>query len=266
MRDPSIHVRRSDLAKVLNVSNKKLDEIISDLRKVSCDNRAISITNDKLKKDVARTLNSTKGDANLMADIIYSTRIKLKHRGINKLKESDRDWLQVKELAKLVNKFCEEFELGKRAGYIKYIEMCFPKINSMRSYIGKFISMYETICSDFDSLSNLANDKNPKETTEIHDLFVNKVADRTGIYESYIGNPNKMMCFYKAKELCQELGTDMQIFIDAQFEALEWCSGIPTPEALFGDKAKERLNKYLFKNNIIAKPKVKKDFWNSLKK
>lgn len=271
MRDPSIHVKRSTLKVILNdffedITDKDVDSIVQELRKHSCDNRVFSISNEKAKKDVQRILKSTKGDSNLMADVIYSVRVKLKHRGIKKINEADRDWLQIKELTKLCNQFCEEFELDKRYGYIKYIEMCFPKITSLRAYISKFINMYESICTQYESQGKLSSDKTPEETKELHDLFVNKVADRTGIVESYLTKPDKMMAFYQAKELCNELGIDLGVFIDAQFDALDWCSGIPTPEALYGDKAKERLNKFLYQNKITAKPKVKEDFWKSLKK
>lgn len=270
MRDPSIHVRKSDLSRVLkshfgSIPNKALDEIVIELRKVSCDNRAVSITNDKVKKDVSRVLKSNKGDSNMMADIIYSVRIKLKHRGITKLRESDRDWLQLKELTKLVNQFCEEFNLGKREGYIKYIEMAFPRITTMRAYVSKFINLYESICTQYEAVNQLNLDKSPEETKELHDLFVMKVADSTGIQESYLNKPDKMIAFYNAKELCKELGVELEVFIDSQFGALEWCSGIPTPEALYGDKAKERLNKFLYQNKVTAKPKVTKDFWKKLK-
>jgi len=268
MRDPSIHIRKSNLTCLLKehgLSQKDIESILTQARKISCDNRSVSITNDKLKKDLTRVLKSSKGDTNLLADIIYSVRIKLKHRGIKKLHETDRDWLQLKELTKLCNQFCEDFELDKRAGYIKYISLAFPKIQSMRAYVSKFINMYESICSQYEAVGKLKEDKNPEETQELHDLFISKVADRTGIFETYMNNDQKMLAFYNAGKLCRELGVDPSIFIEAQFESLEWCNGIPQPEALYGDKAKERLNKYLYQNQITVKPQASKDFWKGLK-
>lgn len=271
MREPSIHVRRKDLLMVLNqyceTTEDEVNIIIADLRKVSCDSRSITITNDKLKNDIERRLKSNKGDASLMAEIIHSVRIKLKHRGVRRITPNDRDWLQVKQLANLGNQFAGEFNLETREAYIKYVEIGLKKLSSMRAYVSKLINMYETICNEYGSQQDLFEDNTQEDTKEVHDLFINKIADKTGIYESYLNNPTKMLAFFKVKKLCNELGVDYEIFINAQFEALEWCNGLPTPEMLIGDKAKERLNKYMFNHGELAnKPKkVKAEFWQQLK-
>lgn len=270
-RDPSIHVRLSVLERVLRDSfmiDLKPSDIIplmSALRQDSCDNRSVTVTNDKLKRDTDRRLKTNKGDANLMSDIIYSVRIKLKHRGVRKIKENDREWLQLKELTKLANQFADDFHLEKRDAYLSYINMGMTKISSFRSLINKFISMYETICNEYESLKDLEEDDKPELTKQASEYFVNKIAERTGIYEPF-KNKSKFAIFFKLRKLCDELGVDSETFIDAQFEALDWCNGIPTPESLIGDKSKERLNKYLFTNGIKIKTKEETSFWQSLKK
>jgi hypothetical protein len=270
MRDPSIHVKRSDLKWILKEFFEDLDDvdinrIVGELRKYSCDNRSVTITNDKLKKDLSRRLQSKKGDAMLLSEIIYSVRIRMKHKGVRMIKENDREWLQLKELTKLVNQFCEDFNLEVRAGYIKYVEMCFSKISSLRSYVSKFISMYESICNEYDAISQMTEDDDKQSTLAVHDYFVEKVADKTGIVEPYTKYPNKMIAFYKVRKICDELGVEPEVFIDAQFDALDWCQGMPTPENLISDKSRERLNKYMYQNNISVVSKTKKDFWNKLK-
>ncbi len=270
LRDPSIHIKLSDLKKILiklDIELSDYDLLLREARKLSCDVRSVSITNEKVKKDLTKRLKSNKGDSMLLSEVIYSIRIKLKHRGIKKITEVDRDWLQLKELTKVCNQFCEEFELSKRAGYIKYIEICFSKIASFRAYLSKFIGMYESICNEYESVSKLNDDASPKETLEVHDYFVSKIADRTGIYEKYINQPAKMIEFFKVKNVCKELGVGHEDYIDAQFEALDWCQGMPTPETLNGPKAKERLQKYLFENNIKSKNKTQQhnNLWKQLK-
>lgn len=272
MRDPSIHVTASTLERVLKeqgIKFKNFDGLVKQLRKYSCDNRSVVVSNDKLKREATKRLTSTKSDTLLLADIIYSMRIKMKHRGVRKINEADREWLQLKELTKLANQFCEEFKLKKRDGYIKYLEMAFPKVSSLRAYISKFINMYESICNEFDSMKSLYDDEAPKKTLEVHDYFVNKIADKTGILEIMTTKPEKMLQFLKARNLADELGIDYDVLIDAQFDALDWCNGIPTPEQLSNDKARERLNKYLYENNIRAnksETKTTKGFWDNLKK
>lgn len=269
MRKPSIHIDIDTFTYIVNRLGKidinNIEEFFVIARKHSINNRSVTISNDKLKRDIQRVVQSSKGDTSLMADIIYSVRIKLKHRGVKRITLKDREWLQLKELTKLVNQFCNDFNLSTREGFIEYVELGLSKIQSFRGYITKLINMYESICREFESIKIIKEDDDPKATKELHDCFVSKVADRTGLYESYDGKPDKMVLFYKARVMCDELGVDYDTFIDSQFEALDWCNGMPVPESLIGDKAKERLNKYLFRNKISVQTKSKKDFWKSLK-
>lgn len=272
-RDPSVHVKRSDLSWVLKEFFPELDDIdvnrvMAELRKYSCDNRRITITNDKLKKDAQKVTTSNKGDASLLSEIIYSVRVKIKHRGIARIKESDKDWLQVKNLAKLINEFCDTFGIEKRSGYIEYITLAFSKISSMHSYLTKFVNMYESICSEYESKVLLLEDDSPGKTKSIHDDYVELVGSKTGLRESFLDKPSKMLCFFKIKKKCEELNIEPEVWVDAQFNALEYCGGLPSPENMAGEKALERLNKYLFENNISTKPKAKTTtgFWDKLKK
>ena len=271
-RDPSIHIRLSHFTKIIEemgLSVKEFHLLMSEVRKFSCDNRSVVVTNEKLKKDTQRLSNSNKGDASLLSDIIYSVRIKLKHRGINKIKESDRDWLNLKELTKLINEFCLSFNLDKRMGYIEYITIAFSKISSMHSYISKFITMYESICLEYEAKVILNSDTTPGKTKAIHDDYVSLISSKTGILEDFTTKPIKMLCFFKIKKKCEELNIEPETWIDAQFEALDYCNGLPSPENMASEKALERLNKYMYENKIkITKPKsdVKNDFWSKLKK
>lgn len=269
MRKPSIHIDIDTFTSIVkrlgkvDVSNIEAFFVIA--RKHSLDHRSITITNNKLKKEVQKVVQSSKGDASLMADILYATRIKLKHRGVKRIGPDDRDWAQVKSLANTANQFCDEFGLETREGFIKYVEIGLNKIQSFRAYLSKLNNMYETISREYEAGLNMKEDDNKEATLELHDIFVNKIADRTGLYESFKDKPDKMVSFYKARLMCDELDVDYETFIDAQFASLEWCNGLPSPESLYSDKAKERLNKYLYQNNTSIKPKTKKSFWNSLK-
>lgn len=269
MRKPSIHIDidtfSSILEKLGKVDSSNLEEFFVLARRKPLNNRSITISNDKLKKEAIRICQSSKGDAFIMADIIYASRIKLKHRGIKKIKPDSREWLQLKELTKLANQFCKDFDLPTREGFIKYIEIGFSKISSFRVYLSKLISMYEVICREYEAMLNMNEDDDKEATLELHNIFVNTIADKTGLYERYDNKPDKMVAFYKARLLADELGVDYDTFIEAQFEALDWCNGIPAPDSLYGDKAKERLNKYLYQNHISLETKSKKSFWESLK-
>lgn len=277
MRDPSIHIKESDLrelfglyfSKLLDKSN--LDELVSDLlsrsKEYTCNNRSMLVKNQKQRKVMNSLLQSSKSDADLVARIIQMVRVRLGHNGVRKIRENGREWSQLKELANTCNQYCEVFGFGKKMGYTKYIEAGMKHIKSMYGYIGKLINLYETLVQQTQALNELGN-LDTKDILEIHDIYVQQIASRTGIQESYMDNPTKMMGFAKALEQAHSMGCDGETWILAQFEALSFCNGIPTPEQLHGDTAKERLIKFCYQNNIkLGETRTKtasKDDWDSI--
>ena len=70
------------------------------------------------------------------------------------------------------------------------------------------------------------------------------------------------------KDFLKERGWEFAGFIDAQFEALAFCNGIPSLETLYGEKAVERYNKWLYKNRSYTPqpvPQVSGSLWDSIK-
>ena len=86
----------------------------------------------------------------MLANIIYNTRKKLKHKGISQIKTNSRDWASLKELTKLIVEFCNDFGLKKREGFITYIDLSFKAMSSKRGIIPKMVNMYERISSEYE--------------------------------------------------------------------------------------------------------------------
>lgn len=64
------------------------------------------VSNKGTTKKVTNILLASKGNASLVADILYATRIKLKHRGVRKINESNtREWALCKSLLRYVIPF-----------------------------------------------------------------------------------------------------------------------------------------------------------------
>jgi len=269
MRDPSIHITESQLAlvlkEVLEVDNSPIKweydalakAILYHSKNISINQRAISISNNKLDKKANIILSASKKDTVLLADIIYYTRRKKKHRGITKLSQNHKDWGQLKKLTKCCIEFCNEFNIDKRKGFITYVQMGFDNISSSRSYINKLINMQERISTDYEFVKILEDDDNPRETKKIHDLYVSIISNKTGILENYTKNPKKYINFLKIREVTDNMDIPIDIYLDAQFFGLAWADSYPEPIQLIGDKAIERLNKYMFKNKLKQNKKLK---------
>lgn len=271
-RSPSIHITKSQFEEILNtleVDNFPVEAFFVIARKEAINHRAVLVSNNKNTKRVNNILLASKGDAVLVADILYATRIKLKHRGVRKINESNsREWANCKKLAEICNTFCEDFKLDTREGFIKYIETGLKRMTDYRNVMQRLISMQDNITNQVDAEIELQY-SDSKLTKEIHDYFIGKIAKATGIYESYENKPEKYVHFAKVGEFLKEEGWDYKTFIDAQFESLAWCNGLPDIAQMYTDKAIERYNKYLYKNKnkqlLEDEPIVEGSLWDKIK-
>lgn len=272
-RSPSIHITKSQFEEILNileVDNFPVEAFFVIARKEAINHRTVLVSNNKNTKRVNNILLASKGDAALVADILYATRIKLKHRGVRKINESNsREWANCKKLAEVCNTFCEDFKFDTREGFIKYIETGLKRMTDYRNVMQRLLSMQENITNQVDAEIELQN-SDLKLTKEIHDYFIGKIAKATGIYESYENQPEKYVHFAKVGDFLKEEGWDYKTFIDAQFESLAWCNGLPDIAQMYTDKAIERYNKYLYKNKnkqlLEGEPEVEGSLWDKIRK
>lgn len=126
--------------------------------------------------------------------------------------------------------------------------------------------MQENIINQYSA--ELEIQENKDSAKDIHDYFVKKIANATGIYESYEKQPEKYVHFIRLGKFLGEHGWDYIKFIDAQFESLAWCNGLPEPSQMYSDKAIERYNKYLYKNKnkqSLEEPQVEGSLWAKIK-
>lgn len=272
MREPSIHITKSQFEEILNtleVDNFPVEAFFVIARKEAINHRAVLVSNNKNTKRVNNILLASKGDAALVADIIYATRIKLKHRGVRKIRETEpRNWAVCKKIAELCNQFCEDFQLDTREGFIKYIELGIKKMDgNYNNLLNRLSSMSEKISDLYSATLEMEDDSGNAKS--IHDYFIKRVADVTGIYESFVNQPDKYIHFVRLDKFLSEKGWDPTQFIDAQFESLAWCNGLPEPSQMYNDKAIERYNKYLFKHknhSQLEEPKVEGSLWSKINK
>ena len=280
MRDPSIHITKSQFEEILDyleVNHFPTEAFFTIARKKALDSRAVVINNKKDTKLVSNTLLANAGDANLVADIIYATRIKLKHRGVRKYTQSDiKNWALCKKVAEACNIFCNDFDLEVREGFIKYIETGINRLNgNYRNILNRLPAMLETISASYSAQSDWLNlSRMDRECCiDIQKHYVKRIADTTGIYETLDKYPEKMVHFLNLYRLCQQNRWPPKQFIDAQFDSLAWCNGLPDIAQLYSDKAIERYNKYLFKINSRAKqqdnnsnelPEINGSLWDKI--
>lgn len=270
MREPSVHISHKNLVLVFkkifkeevfthNSLNALATQVLTIAKPYSINNRTIIPNTKKVEKEVNKVLRSSRLDADLMANLIVSVRRKLKHRGIQQILPNSKDWNLVKNITQNANNFCDEFNLNQREGFIEYLQIGISKMNKFG--LVKLTNMYESICLTYDSKLLITQDETPLLTKTIHDYYVQKTLEQTGLYEDYTKIPEKYIYFVKVKEKCEELGVKGQLWVEAQFWGLEWKEGKPDVVQLIGNKAFERFSKYCYENKIkVSRPENKVDF------
>lgn len=76
-------------------------------------------------------------------------------------------------------------------------------------------------------------------------------------------NQNQRYGSSKAAEYIAEVKVKPELYMNAQFDGLAFTGGIPFPSQFVGDKAVERLYRYMKKNGVSAK-KPKSMSWLNL--
>lgn len=265
MRKASIHIYEEDLLDIIidvldigQAEGKKVvNNIMLQAKNKPCNSRSLTITNQMLEKKAKTLITSSKGDANLLAEIIYHSRKKRRSAGIKKVDQDSREWNKMKELTKICVSFCNEYGLSKRKGFIEYVKIGFSKISSFNNYLGKLINMDETIYNLYNAKVEIMADENPEETREIHDYYVSLISKRTNIRVGFDKDYLKYLSFLAVRKKTDELNIPAEIFIDSQFEGLSWTDNYPEPSQLISEKSIDRLNKYLYNNKLKISKKLK---------
>lgn len=268
MREPSIHVKEKDLIKILEDIDYGVHspeyiakEITRRAKSKTLNNRSVSVSNNKLDRDIKTLIKSSESDSMLLANLIYHIRRrKTKLYTSKKIDKDSKEYTQLKELTKVCVEFCNTFNFDKKEGFTKYLELAIPKITSSLNYVQKLINMAEKIYQLQEAQLVIDSDENSNETRNIHDEYVGLIATKTGLTNDYTNNPIIYCKFIEVREITDKLDIPVDIFIKAQFHGLSWTDSFPEPHQLVGEKAIERLNKYMYENKIrTSKQNTKED-------
>lgn len=258
MREPSIHITRKHLKKLLREyspafkKRNDLDDLVNYLLKrgkiYQLSERKI-LESSKNKKKLTQIKQSTTQDATLFASLLIDIRRKRKHKGVALIKQNTRDWTSVHEAARLATDFCNDFNIPQRQGYINYIETVIDVLGP-KFQVKLINSRHQAVCDRWNAKELLIQDNNPDLTQEAYQTYTQTIYEKTGNYIKYEGMPERYINFMYTVGIANELGLTPSQFIISQFEQLAWTKGIPTPEQITNDKARERAIRWMAENEV----------------
>lgn len=226
-------------------------EIMKRAKAHSIHTRSITVTNERIEKKAKKLLTSSRADADLLARKIYYIRKKLKHRGISPIKPGSKDWEVLKEVTGQALDFSNEFNLTRDKGFHTYVEVGLSKIQKFM--INKFLGLHEGIFERYQAMVEIEKDRDSEMTSDMYSHYNQYLISNTGIYTDLTEIPERYVYFVRARAIAEELNIDPAIYIDAQFEALDFTKKAPHPSQMVGIKAKERVMRYCFTKGIKVK-------------
>lgn len=277
-REPSIHISESNLAKILlsldfPFSENVAKQILERAKKYQLSGRKLLATAEKQRKRAENISKSPIEYTMIMAKAIYNIRKRFKHKGIDIARPGSRDWTIIKDITASALEYVEELGLTGT-----YDSMFGKYVTSYIALLGKtgkfnllsFRGKAEQILAYDLTTKELLGDKNFEKTERAYKRYNYHIIKQTGeILTHYDKMPDKYKFFMDVGKASIELGVTPETWIDAQFSELEWTKSFPEPSQLVGDKAKERMQKYLYKNNIKIKETPQettdKEYANKLK-
>jgi len=259
MREPSIHIMKSDLVKLLgellgydeDQATGLASQLMFRAKPYSINTRTVSITNQRMEKKAEQMLQANRLDADLLARVIHLTRKKLRHRGISQIKPGEKNWNLIKEMTAHALDFCNEFNLKRETGFRKYVEVGLSKMKKFA--LPKFLNMYEGICETYIAMQEIEQDDDREMTEEMYRFYSQRVIEQTGIHDRLEELPDKYVWFVRARQEAEKMNVSVKVYMNAQFDGLDFTKGIPHPTQLVGAKSTERVIRYCYEHNIKIK-------------
>lgn len=261
MRDASLHIKKSDLVKILQEieygkrtpAHVIANEIFKGAKTVQITNRYLQIlgTTKKTKKKIAKSMESdTDVPANLVETfnrILVDMRQKSNQYGkIRIIRKDSRDYILLKEIAKNAYNFAVHFDIvPKTDGYKEYIEI---GMSMMRKYsLNRFKYYDDKIYQVFEDKLTVLLDEHKEETEEFYSIW-QKVMLEYSDFEDMVNIKDDMRKYsyiVLGRQDADKVDADYTDWIMAQFEGLAFIGVIPELSQLSGDGALTRYERYL---------------------
>ena len=261
MQDPTIHIKISDLKKVLSklaimFPDQLAEEILVESQPYALRNRFVAEVKGSGKAKKAKKAEKFSISEDLVEQfngILTSYRMANSHRFIP-IKREDVMWKLLSEVAHDAMEFCTTMEYKDvHTGMLRYIS---KGIELMRGKYGlaRFKSFRDRIVDEVSLERIYAEDESPIETTQFTDCYLQLLAKEPGISkDGYTFTISQRVDLLYGRRDADLLKVDYFQYLKAQFAELNFLGGVPETVHLHGDNAKQRVRSYLAKQGVGSK-------------
>ena len=276
-RNPSLHITKSDLEKVLLSIQIEPNMLVGNLVNEIFDKsqpyqlvgryKTIAKTKAKTKKKIAKSQEVDsrlpKGSVERFNRLLIVWRTQNNpYTKVRNITKDDRDYILLKEVALKAYDFAMYFELGVQAGFEQYIQI---GLASMRRYrLGAFKSYEKSIYEKFESVRDVDNDDKADKTNHFYQIWRLAMMKYTELetIPNLQTDKTKYIHILYARKQADEPGADYELWIEAQFEGLSFMSVIPQLSQFYGDNAKKRYERHLLNSPAVEEEESLTDRYN----
>jgi hypothetical protein len=268
MRDPAIHIRRSDLLKIFNevwganITEEAVTDLFLHARKYSIKNRVQVTTKAKAKKKADRSVES---DTNLLEKFngIYQSCLVAHSIKSMTIGKTSPQFLTLKEVCFAAKEFSDLNTLGYETGMRLYVEIGIKLLGNKFS-IYRLKGTALRILEYYQAKALITSDPNPDGTDDMVTAWVQavKVFYHTSIA---LEDDAQRAHFIHAREDADSLKAEYYDWMAAQFEKYLYLGNLPAFSQLYGDNAKLNYQIYMAKSHKDNKTKEEQEYFNKVK-
>ena len=238
MRDPAIHIRRSDLFKILvdfGINDKDMPEIMKRASKFSIKNRVNLTLTAKSRQKAQRVIeaNTDLVESFNQVYMIVMQELNIKVIAIHK---GNPQYLSLKEIAQQAKEFCDLFELDYSQGFLIYVRLGIKILNKKYS-LYRLKSVADRIVDRYRTIMDVNNDQKPLDTNLMYKAWEDVVKKYFNVNLDVKNDMDKYVHFVYARQDADQAGARYEDWITAQFEKWSFLQAVPEFSQLHGDNA-----------------------------
>lgn len=247
LRDPAIHIKRSDLLKLCNEEgitfpDDFVDRLFTESTKHNLRNRVLITTTAKAAVKVARTT-ATKHVIVAQFNRVYNSVMIEHHYKTVTIRKGTKPYLTMKEVATNAYEFRDAFQIGSLEESFKYY------IDLGMKVLGKNFSIYSMKGADnkirikYTNLMLVFDDLDPQGTARMAEAWHTSLKSFHGL-EMEI-NDDQFVAIVLARQMADKVSAKYQDWMDAQFDRWTYLSAMPEFSQLHGDKSIMAYTQYM---------------------
>lgn len=242
MRNPSVHVRRTDLLRILqelslDVAAARINDIMREAMKCSIRNRVNISLPSVSRKKADRLAETPESEWVDVFNSIYNATLLENNIKDLPIHKKDPQYLTLKEITRQAMDFCHVFQAPYEVGFKIYIQLGITILNKKYS-LYRLKASGDRIAATHRDMLVILDDPTPELTKVMEESWRRAMGKFAGFVPEQNLTSDKFVCLVYAKNDAENLKANYDDWMNAQFDKWNYLKNIPEFSQLYGENAK----------------------------